>query len=388
MKPQRWNEPQDPSKRERGDDPRLDFHLPPQLEADRPPELRGIPRDRVRLLVSHGAKPEIVHSRFDALPEFLEPGDLLVVNASRTIPAALPVRGERGERFRLHLSTPLPGGRWLVEVRVPEGHGTVPFLEAHAGDTFSLPAGGRVMLETSRRRDAGEKKRLWVASLSLPIPLLPYLDRYGLPVRYRYAAGAWPISAYRTLFGKVPGSVEMPSAGRAFTPRLVTLLRSRNIGIAPIVLHTGLSSLEADESPHAEFFQVPARTAKRIVTVRRRGHRIIAVGTTVVRALESVTGKDRIPHAGEGWTDLVVTPRRGLHAVDGLITGFHEPRASHLAILTALCGLDHLEASYRQALRHGYRWHEFGDLHLILPSSRNDHTTRRSGGHREQAAAP
>jgi S-adenosylmethionine:tRNA ribosyltransferase-isomerase len=142
---------------------------------------------------------------------------------------------------------------------------------------------------------------------------------------------------------------------------------ARGVQVAPLLLHTGVASLESHEPPYAEFYRVPAATARAVNGARAAGRRVVAVGTTAVRALETVTEQSGVAHPGEGWTDLVITPERGLRAVDGLLTGLHEPRATHLAMLAALCGAGHLRRTYGEALRHGYLWHEFGDLHLILP---------------------
>jgi S-adenosylmethionine:tRNA ribosyltransferase-isomerase len=144
-------------------------------------------------------------------------------------------------------------------------------------------------------------------------------------------------------------------------------LEAKGIKIAPLVLHTGISNLETHEPPYKEFYRVPAETAQIVNEARASGHRIVAVGTTAIRALETVTKANGKTHAGEGWTCLVVTPQRRLRSVDALITGMHEPDASHLAILEALAGRAHLKLSYDEALLKGYLWHEFGDLHLILP---------------------
>jgi S-adenosylmethionine:tRNA ribosyltransferase-isomerase len=209
--------------------------------------------------------------------------------------------------------------------------------------------------------------RLWLASLDLPDPLPAYLERYGAPIRYSYVTRAWPSAYYQTVYATEPGSAEMPSAGRAFTTELITRLVASGVRIAPLLLHTGVASLEDHEPPYEEYFRVPAATARLVNETRAAGRRVIAVGTTVVRALETVGDGAGVAHAGEGWTDLVVTPERGVRIVDGLLTGLHEPRASHLAMLDAICGRRHLERAYAAALRGRYLWHEFGDLHLILP---------------------
>ncbi|KAA3661291.1 MAG: S-adenosylmethionine:tRNA ribosyltransferase-isomerase, partial [Chloroflexi bacterium] len=210
------------------------------------------------------------------------------------------------------------------------------------------------------------RTRLWLASLQLSLPLGDYLALHGFPIRYSYVREEWPISYYQTVFANEVGSAEMPSAGRAFTHEMITELVAKGVQIAPLILHTGVASLADHEPPYEEFYKVPQQTAVLINHARKAGHRIIAVGTTVVRTLETVTDANGITHPGEGWTNLVITPQRKLRAVDGMITGMHEPKATHLAMLAALAGYDHLQVSYEQALQRGYLWHEFGDMHLIV----------------------
>jgi S-adenosylmethionine:tRNA-ribosyltransferase-isomerase (queuine synthetase) len=159
----------------------------------------------------------------------------------------------------------------------------------------------------------------------------------------------------------------MPSAARPFTPELVTRLVSNGVLIAPITLHTGVASPEAHEPPYAERFEVPAATADLVNHVRARGDRVIAVGTTAVRALESAAGPDGHVQESNGWTEHVVTPEEGVRTVDGLLTGLHEPKSSHLMMLTAIAGPDLLKSTYEAALDGSYLWHEFGDLNLLLP---------------------
>jgi S-adenosylmethionine:tRNA ribosyltransferase-isomerase len=210
--------------------------------------------------------------------------------------------------------------------------------------------------------------RLWLAIVGTPrsAPLVEHLMRFGRPIRYEYVSRDWPLSAYQTVFATEPGSAEMPSAGRPFTTALVTQLVSRGVTLAPLTLHTGVASAEAHERPYPEWFAVPAATARLVNAARAGGSRIIAVGTTVVRALESAaTGAGQVAPAA-GWTDLVVTPEREVHVVDGLLTGLHEPRASHLAMLETIAGPDLLARCYREAIDRRYLWHEFGDLNLLL----------------------
>ena len=356
----------------------LDFTLPRELEAAAPPEARGLTRDGVRLMVSYRGSGRIEHARFYELDRFLVPGDVLVINTSGTLNAALAATRHDGEPFVLHLSTRLPADLWVVEVRQPAGSSTEPFFTAQPGDRFSLPAGGRATLLAAylnQQRHRGPKHgdpeagrvRLWIASLDLPCDLFAYLAEQGAPIRYSYVDQPWPSAYYQTVYATEPGSAEMPSAGRAFTPEGITRLVSQGVQIAPLILHTGVASLEKHEPPYAEAYRVPVETAALVTAARQEGRRVIAVGTTVVRALETVTLPNGITYPGAGWTELVITPERGIRAVNALLTGLHEPEASHLALLEALAGREHVAQSYAAALAQRYLWHEFGDLHLILP---------------------
>jgi S-adenosylmethionine:tRNA ribosyltransferase-isomerase len=208
---------------------------------------------------------------------------------------------------------------------------------------------------------------LWLAKINFPPDVDAYLARNGFPIRYNYVKERWPLSFYQTVYATEIGSAEMPSAGRPFTSRLLKRLESKGIKIAPLILHTGVSNIETHEPPYKEFYRVTPQTARIVNEARASGHRIVAVGTTAIRALETVTKANGKTHAGEGWTCLVITPQRGLRAVSALLTGMHEPDASHLAILEALAGRPHIKIAYDEALLKGYLWHEFGDLHLILP---------------------
>jgi S-adenosylmethionine:tRNA ribosyltransferase-isomerase len=358
----------------------LEFELPPELEAGEPPEARGLARDEVRLMVSHYIDGRVNHTQFRRIVDFLNPGDVLVINTSGTLNAALNVTRADGTILELHLSTQLPANLWIVEVRRPEGRATKPFYAGTAGEILHLPGGGMATLlvpyrpaqravpsNGAARESYGTRVRLWIASLHLPAVLDDYLARYGFPIRYSYVKQHWPLSYYQTVYVTEMGSAEMPSAGRAFTPELLTQLVARGVHIAPLILHTGVASLEDHEPPYEEFYRVPLETARVVNMARTAGKRVVAVGTTVVRALETVADEEGAVHPGQGWTRLVITPQRGLRAIDGLLTGLHEPRATHLAMLEALTGPGHLQRAYAEAIQRGYLWHEFGDLHLILP---------------------
>jgi S-adenosylmethionine:tRNA-ribosyltransferase-isomerase (queuine synthetase) len=334
-----------------------EFTLPAALEAHDPPEARGLPRDGVRMLVSRRASGEISQHGFADLPGILLPGDLLVINTSATLPAHVRISAEQA----VHFSGPRPDGSWLTELRLVRGKTTVPNDRGYPGQRLSLPGGVTLTLE------ARATARLWQARLSVAV--VPYLLRYGSPIRYSYVPREWPLSYYQTVFAREPGSAEMPSASRPFSPSVVTRLVAAGVLIAPLTLHCGVSSLEGDEEPYPEPYDVPPATADLVNHVRARGGRVIAGGTTVVRALETAAlgGPDGRVRAAAGWTSHVVTPETGVRAVDGLLTGLHEPRSSHLRMLAAFAGPELLGRCYQTAIDAGYLWHEFGDVHLLLP---------------------
>jgi S-adenosylmethionine:tRNA ribosyltransferase-isomerase len=355
--------------------PTLKFELPQRLLATAPAEERGIARDAVRMMV---ATPDgISHRRAIDLPSVLQPGDLLVINDSRTMPASLNGTTPDGEHVEVHLSTVVPeagvppaealsaqSSEWVVELRKPGPTGSEPSYVDRTGAIVALPHCGRLRVHSSH--PVGHtSSRLWEATISTPRGLESYLAAVGDPVRYGYVERPWPINAYRTVFGRKSGSAEMPSAARPFTWRLLRRLAERGIQIEPLTLHCGVSSLESGDPPYAEWFSVPEQTARAVQLAREDGRRVIAIGTTVVRALESAVDHGVVKPA-EGWTNLVITPGRGVSTVDGMISGWHESDASHLQMLEAVAGKGLLEASYREALRVGYLWHEFGDIHLIV----------------------
>ena len=350
----------------------IEFSLPPELEASAPPEARGLRRDQVRLMVSNYSTNHVEHTRFHNFHKFLNEGDVLVINTSRTRNSALLATRSDGTLFELHLSIHFDDDLWTVEVRsMDEAGKTKHFEDVHAGETLNLPGDATAILQEPYVSDCNENTKpsetLWLARVHFPTDVDEYLTRHGFPIRYNYVKERWPLSFYQTVYATEPGSAEMPSAGRPFTPRLLKRLESKGIKIAPLILHTGISNLETHEPPYKEYYRVTEETVQIINEARATGKRIVAVGTTAIRALETVTNGDGITHAGEGWTCLVVTPQRGLRAVDALLTGMHEPEASHLAMLEALAGEAHIKIAYQAALRKGYLWHEFGDLHLILP---------------------
>lgn len=342
----------------------LAFELPQALEATAPPEARGYARDAVRLMVADAQADHIIHAAFTELPEFLTAGDLVVVNVSQTLPAAVAATRADGSAVRVHFATRAPklDDRWrVVELRSADGANPA---RGHGGETLTLAAPESPTLTLVAPYASGS--RLMLARLDGPGTVHDLLCHHGEPIRYGYVSRAWPLEAYQNVYARIPGSAEMPSAGRPITFRLISELVTRGIAVAPITLHTGVSSPERHEPPFPEEYDVPPSTARVVNATREAGGRVIAIGTTVVRALETVARPDGSVAAGAGWTNLVIEPDRGVRAVDGLVTGWHEPEATHLWMLSALAGEPFLERCYHAALDLGYLWHEFGDSHLIL----------------------
>jgi S-adenosylmethionine:tRNA ribosyltransferase-isomerase len=347
----------------------LEFELPDELAAHEPPEARGVARDAVRLMISRDGSNVITHTRFHHFPDFLHAGDVLVVNRSAMIKAAFPARRANGEEIVVHLSTSLSERTWVVELRRRNHAATMPLLDARTGEHLVLPRSLELVLVApfiAQHHSAKPHVRLWTAEVSRGVDLLTYADTYGAPIRYDYVTRGWPLSYYQTVFSSVPGSAEMPSAGRPFTHDTIKQLQARGVEITSIVLHAGVASLEADEPPYPERYSVPLAAADTINRAKADGKRVVAVGTTVVRALETVADDGGWIRANNGWTDLIVTRERGARAVDALVTGLHAPRASHLQMLEALASSEHLALAYRAALHKRYLWHEFGDVHLIF----------------------
>ena len=333
------------------------FDLPHALEASAPPKRR----DAVRLLV---AGPEgIEHARFDQLGEFLDSGDLVVVNTTGTLSAAVAGHRADGSAVTVHFSSELSEGQWVVEVR-PARRATGPVSDLHPGEVIVLPHGIRLVPEEAH---PSGQLRLWRSRIAVEGGVPAYLARVGRPIRYAYVPGRYPASAYQTVFAREPGSAEMPSAGRPFTTALVTELVTRGVAVAPVTLHTGVSSQDVGEPPQAERFTVPESTARLVNMTRAWGGRVVAVGTTVTRALEAAADADAVVRESSGWTELVLGPDHPARVVGGLVTGWHAPGASHLQLLQAVAGVAMVERAYDEALRARYLWHEFGDSCLLLP---------------------
>lgn len=332
------------------------FELPRSREAHEPPEARGLARDGVSMLVTNARANTHTVAPFTDIAKYLRAGDLLVVNDSATLPAAFEARRPNGATLTLHLSTRISERLWIVEPR------HAPLVGV--GERLTLPKGAWVQLVAPVHR---VHRRLWYALLDLPQDAETFLAANGRPISYDYLNGTYPIEAYQTIFARRPGSVEMPSAARPFTLRVIDKLYRHSVNIAAVTLHCGVASPEAHEPPLDERFEIPEWTARSINETRASGGRIVAVGTTAVRALESAANADGTVRAAHGWTSHIVDAAHPPRAVDALLTGFHEPRASHLLMLEAFTSPATLTAAYDAALSSGLLWHEFGDVHLILP---------------------
>ncbi len=337
----------------------LDFSRPANLQATLPPEIRGQGRDDVRLLISTLRGHH--HSKFVNLANFLEQGDILVVNRSATLAASLPAKGHFGD-FILNLSTCYSERLWLAEPRWSFAKpGPLPLQPNEAITVAGSP--------TKLLAPYPNLPRLWFVSFEKDVS---ELMEQGTPIRYGYVPSAFELDNYQTIFADKPGSAEMPSAARPFSNRVLEMLKSKGVKFAFITLHTGVSSLELntenieEQTLYPEPFEVPLKTAEVINLARTQNQRIIAVGTTVVRALESAWNGKEV-RASKGFTRLYLHPKQPTHVINGLLTGFHDPKASHLAMLYVIAGKELVMEGYQEAVAEGYLWHEFGDSHLLLP---------------------
>jgi len=356
--------------------PLTNFAPPGELTALSPAEERGLRRDEVRLLVAHGDR--VNHARFRDLADHLEPGDLVVVNSSQTVAGEIDAHlsgGPAAGRVVVHVATDLRDGTWVIEIRTaPDAARAV--LNGRARQVLSLTGTDATLTldEPYPRGDSsptGTGNRLWRASYAGDAALRGLLDQLGRPIAYGYLDRRYGLESYQTIFGTTPGSAEMPSAARPFSAEVVTRLVSRGVAIAPIILHTGISSQEVGEAPQPEWFEVSESTARLVNATRAGSGRVVAVGTTVARALESaVPGGDGHANveAAQGWTERVLTRQAPPRVVDGLVTGWHDPSASHLLLVESVAGASLTQQAYDAAVAEGYLWHEFGDSALLLPA--------------------
>jgi S-adenosylmethionine:tRNA ribosyltransferase-isomerase len=332
---------------------------PRELRASLPAELRGLRRDGARLCVVERDSGRITHTTVAQVGAHLRVGDLLVVNSSRTLPAALRVTRENGEQVQVRPGA-LRSGEWdALAVETDAEHRNVGLVR----DEVLRARSGLRLRVLAERPDA---PLLWRMSVLSGDPIETLL-RDGEPIRYSYVPEPVPAEHYQTVYAGIPGSVEIPSAGRHLTWELLGGLRRAGVQVADIVLHCGLSSFQDDAVDLSkplieEQFEVRAETAERVSAAVR----VIAVGTSVIRALETAADDDGGVRPLRGWTRLVITPRTRLRVVDALLTGLHEPPATHLDMLGALLDGGLLERAYDEVRERRYLWHEFGDAMLII----------------------
>ncbi|MCC5803415.1 S-adenosylmethionine:tRNA ribosyltransferase-isomerase [Rossellomorea vietnamensis] len=332
------------------------FQIPSRLNATTPIELQGLERDDVKLMVLDREYAKCEHTVFKNLPDFLHEGDVLVFNNSRTLPASL--KGKQGNRNVLvRLSRKRSRNTWDALI-LGDVH--------QAGEPIDFPGG----VSGHIKGPGSETPLVQLEFNKGDSELMDFIFKNGEPIRYEYISEPWPLDYYQNVYGSVPGSVEMASAGRAFTWRLLQALKEKGVGIVFILLHAGLSYYGNDRWPmpnhHPEDYRVSPEAVNEILHAKNRGKRVIAVGTTVVRALETVMTQHGQLQPAEGVTNLYISGDTSLQIVDGLITGLHEPEASHLNLLKAFMSEDKLRHAYQTALAKNYKWHEFGDMNIIL----------------------
>lgn len=343
----------------------IHFDLPEHLACPKPTEERNLSRDEVRLLVTTG-NGQTDHTTFKHFDRYLQQGDVLVVNTSATIAAALPITLPNRRKGVIHLSNQLNAREWLIEIREIIGNRTVRWKGGKSGMLFPLSAAADVALKQRYYKNQ-QWLDLWIAEFSTNQPPKDYLEAHARPIQYEKLDTLYPHSYYQTFFSFHPGSSEMPSAGRGFTADLIERLLKKGVVLAPILLHTGVSSLEENETPYPEYMEISPVSASILNTAKSQNRRIIAVGTTAVRAIESAVNEEGKVLPYQGNTELFIDESYEMKVADALLTGFHEPRASHLNMLQAIAGADHIERAYQAAIAANYYWHQFGDLHLILP---------------------
>jgi S-adenosylmethionine:tRNA ribosyltransferase-isomerase len=344
----------------------FDYDLPPEHIAQAPlPE-----RDASRLLVVDRSGEPLRHQRFADLPRLLRAGDRLVVNDARVVPARVYGRREGGTgRIELLLLRRVTGeeGRPTFEVL------SRPARKVTAGDRLLVGESGVPALVLSELDD---RRRL--VALPAGLDVLEFLNREGhvpLPPYIHRPDSPDDRDRYQTIFADRPGAVAAPTAGLHFTPALVEALARAGIPVTPITLHVGVATftpvIEPDPRNHVmdrEYYRIPQEAAEAITRTRREGGRIVAVGTTVVRALETAEESGNgvwTVQAGDGWTEKFIYPPYTFHVVDALITNFHLPRSTLLMMVAAFAGLERVRRAYQTAIAEGYRFYSYGDAMLI-----------------------
>lgn len=333
----------------------FDFELPPDRIARHPTDRR----DASRLLELDRRSGRMTHRRFSEIIELLAPGDVLVLNDTRVIPARLVGERPSGGRVELLLLEPLGGRRWRALGK--PGRVLRPGRRLRFGD-------GRLVVTVVDREDQGT----CVVELEHDGELLPLLEDIGLPPLPPYLdrePEPEDRERYQTVYAQKPGAVAAPTAGLHFTPELLAAIRARGVAVGTLTLHVGLGTFQPvrterieDHVMHEERFTVPAEL---VAQINERSGRVVAVGSTVVRTLESIAdGEGRI-RAGSGRTDIFIYPGYRFRVVEALLTNFHLPRSTLLMMVSAFAGRERILAAYREALAEGYRFFSYGDAMFI-----------------------
>ncbi|UOR11076.1 S-adenosylmethionine:tRNA ribosyltransferase-isomerase [Halobacillus amylolyticus] len=332
------------------------FQVPAHLHATAPVEYRQGERDNVRLMVLDPLTGQRKHTNFHDIMNIFQAGDVLVLNQSRTIPSSLHATGTRGD----------------VEVRLARKIDEHRFEVLLLGTTYE--EGDQIYFQNgffATVEGNGNEYPLQVVNFKLSgVSLMEFIYEYGSPIYYEYINDPWPLNKYQTVYSSTPGSIEMTSAGRAFTWGMLSSLVKKGVHLCYVTLHTSLSYYGNNKWPtpsnHPELYSIPRETVDTINDAKAEGRKVIAVGTTVVRALESAVIEGHLTQQNSVLTDLYINGNYSLKITDALLTGFHEPEASHLDLLKAFIDEAVLLEAYNEALKQEYLWHEFGDMNLII----------------------
>jgi S-adenosylmethionine:tRNA ribosyltransferase-isomerase len=336
-----------------------DYALPPERIAQEP----ASPRDAARLLVLERASDVRRHAHVRELPAWLRPGDLLVRNATRVLPARLRGRKATGGTAEALLLGPAPGTRRFAALVRTGGRLRVGLKLRFEGAGLALDAEIAALAEEGRVELAFAEGPSPFALGEAPLP--PYIRRD--------AARAADAERYQTVYARVPGAVAAPTAGLHFTPELFEALAARGVAVADLVLHVGLGTFRPVRSEdlaagrlHAERFELPPETSAAVARTRAAGGRVVAVGTTSARVLETRALPGGLVAAGAGETELLLAPNTRFRVVDALLTNFHLPRSSLLLLVAAFAGRERILEAYADAVARGYRFYSYGDAMLLL----------------------
>jgi S-adenosylmethionine:tRNA ribosyltransferase-isomerase len=337
----------------------LDFQLPVDRLATAPREGRGEARHDARLIVFHRRRGSIEFRRFFEIGEYLRPGDVVVLNDSKTLNASVHGTVDGVGRIELQLRM-RRGGVWYANCH--------PWKEPKPGNAIRFDGSAVTATVVGRHPELP----LWAVRFSSEDGLDRFLEQVGRPIPSPYVERSFSNVDYNTVYARTPGSAEMPAAGRHFTPELLDELRLGGVTVASVTLHTGLSSVEIAEEDleaHAmyeEWYSITPETAAAVNDAKASRKTVLVVGTTVMRTVETAADSEGVLHSGAGWTDLYIRPGYRFKVADALVTNFHGPRSSRIALAAAFTGRDLLLRGYRRAIEEGLLFYEFGDATLTL----------------------